>query len=51
MTNWMKNLFKKKKDEEKVQVPMLPESDILEVRDFAIGRHNLNQKRSYSMKI
>ena len=30
---------------------MLPESDILEVRGFAIGRHDLNQKRSYSMKI
>ena len=36
MTNRMKKLFKKD-GEEKAQVPMLPESDILEVRDFALN--------------
>mgnify|MGYP007037204615 CR=1 FL=1 len=41
MTNWMKNLFKK--DEEKVQVLMLPESDILEVRDFALNGWTLGE--------
>ena len=44
MIKWIKNLFRKKTiSKESIQLPTLPESDILEVRDFALNGWKLGE--------
>ena len=44
MIKWIKNLFRKKTmSKESIQLPILPKSDILEVRDFALNGWELGE--------
>ena len=44
MIKWIKNLFRKKTmSKESIQLPTLPESDILEVRDLALNGWKLGE--------
>ena len=49
MIGWIKNLFKKKSvSKESIQLPILPESDILEVRNYALKDWKLGETHGLS---
>ena len=49
MIGWIKNLFKKKSvSKESIQLPILPESDILEVRNYALKDWKLGETHGIS---
>ena len=43
MIEWIKSLFRKNVSEPKESIPLLPESDILEVRNFALNGWGLGE--------
>jgi uncharacterized protein len=49
MIGWIKNLFKKKSvSKESIQLPILPESDILEVKNYALKDWKLGETHGIS---
>ena len=49
MIGWIKNLFKKKNiSKESIQLPILPESDILKVRNYALKDWKLGETHGLS---